>query len=81
MKREAQYTSGEAALLKSVGFRIQFFRKVRGLSQEQLAEMSGLSYSTISHIEATSPYPLSLLALYHIATALDIEPYQLLKFD
>jgi transcriptional regulator with XRE-family HTH domain len=64
-----------------VGFRIQFFRKTKGLSQEELAEQSDLSYSTISHIESTTSYPLSLCALYRIAKALEIDPYQLLKFD
>ena len=64
-----------------MGFRVQFFRKKKGLSQEELAEKSELSYSTISHIESTSSYPVSMVALYRIATALEVEPYQLLKFD
>lgn len=75
------YTEDEAQFLKNIGFRIQFFRKKAGLSQEELAEHSGLSYSTISHIESTSIYPLSMLALYRIAKALDVEPHQLLTFD
>lgn len=51
------------------------------MSQEELAEQSGLSYSTISHIESTASYPLSMLALYRIAKALEVEPHQLLTFD
>lgn len=81
MKSAAHYTNEEADFLKNIGFRIQFFRKKNGLSQEQLAEKSGLSYSTISHIESTSSYPMSMLSLYRIAKALGVDPYQLLKFD
>lgn len=81
MKATAHYTSEEADFLKNVGFRIQFFRKKNGLSQNELAEKSGLSYSTISHIESTSSYPMSMLSLHRIAKALGVEPYQLLKFD
>ena len=57
----------------NIGFRIQFFRKKIGLSQEELAERSGLSYSTISHIESTTSYPLSMLALYRIAKVLEVD--------
>lgn len=75
------YTAEEAQFLKNIGFRIQFFRKKAGFSQEELAERSGLSYSTISHIESTSSYTLSMLALHRIAKALEVEPYQLLMFN
>lgn len=81
MNKASRYTNEEAQFLKNMGFRIQFFRKKKGLSQEELAEKSGLSYSTISHIESPSSYPVSMVALYRIAAALDVEPYQLLKFD
>lgn len=81
MKTELRFTSDEALFLRNIGFRIQFFRKMRNMSQEELAEKSGLSYSTISHIEATSAYPMSMIALYRIARALDISPYQLLNFE
>ena len=81
MKMSTHYTSEEADFLKNVGFRIQFFRKKNGLSQNELAEKCGLSYSTISHIESTASYPMSMLSLHRIAKALDVEPFQLLKFD
>lgn len=81
MMRSSHYTREEEEFLKNIGFRIQFFRKMRNLSQEELAEHCSLSYSTISHIESSSSYPFSMVALYRIAKALEVEPYQLLKFD
>ncbi len=81
MGSRSEYLMGEAQFLKNIGFRIQYFRKKANLSQEQLAEKSDLSYSTISHIESSTPYPMSMVAIYRIANALDVAPYQLLKFD
>lgn len=81
MRIESRYTDAEENFLKNIGFRVQFFRKKVGFSQDQLAEKSGLSYSTISHIEATSSYPMSIVALFRIAVALGISPHQLLIFD
>lgn len=81
MMRASRHTREENDFLRNIGFRVQFFRKMRDISQEELAERCGLSYSTISHIESTTSYPFSMVALYRIAKALDIEPYQLLKFD
>lgn len=51
------------------------------MSQEELAERYNLSYSTISHIESTASYPMSIVSMYRIARALQVEPYQLLTFD
>ena len=81
VNKKKQYTPEEAQFLKNIGFRIQFFRKKADMSQEELAERSQLSYSTISHIEATASYPISLIALYRIARTPQVEPYQLLVFD
>jgi DNA-binding XRE family transcriptional regulator len=61
MNPNLRYIGNEANFLKNIGFRIQFFRKKSGLSQEELAEKSGLSYSTISHIESSTPYPMSMV--------------------
>ncbi|KJS87826.1 MAG: transcriptional regulator [Peptococcaceae bacterium BICA1-8] len=74
------YSEDENQFLKNIGFKIQFFRKQRGLSQNELAEKADLSYTTISHIESTSVYGLSIVAVYRIAKALDVDPSQLLMF-
>jgi len=70
----------ENQFLKNIGLKIQFLRKQRDLSQNELAEKSELSYITISHLESTSVYGLSVIAIYRIAKALDVDPSQLLMF-
>nr|WP_325304551.1 helix-turn-helix transcriptional regulator [uncultured Oscillibacter sp.] len=60
---------------------IEYFRKNLGLSQEELAERSGLGDSTVSRIESAASYPLSIISLHRIAKALEAEPYQLLTFS
>ena len=71
-----------AKLLKTFGRSIRSYRKQRGMSQEDLAEKSGLSRNYISDIERGVRNP-SLLALIGIAKALrmplrdllaDVEP-------
>ncbi|MDD3193807.1 MAG: helix-turn-helix transcriptional regulator [Oscillospiraceae bacterium] len=74
------YTEEEKQFLKNIGFKIQFLRKQRGISQNELAEKANLSYTTISHIESTSFYGMSIIAIYKIAKALDVDPSQLLLF-
>ena len=64
-----------------IGIFLKELRKEKKLTQEQLAEKCELSVDTISHIEANICYAMSLRVIYRIAEALDIEPYQLLKFD
>ena len=71
----------EQDFLCNIGYRIQFMRKKAGLSQAELAERSGLAASTISHLESTSVYSVSLVTLYRIASSLGVEPKSLLDFD
>ena len=39
----------------AIGIRISYFRKLRGLSQEQLAERAGISRSTLWKVENGNP--------------------------
>jgi len=71
----------ECAFLLNVGFKVQFLRKKHGLSQSELAERSGLSDSTVSHLESTSIYAVSLVVLYRIAVAMNEPPMSLLDFS
>lgn len=55
-----------------IGQSIRKFRKARGLSQEELAEMVGISTTHMSHIE-TGNTKLSLPVLVKLAEALDVQ--------
>ena len=60
-----------------LGVNIAYYRKMRGLTQEQLAEKAGVERSRISKTEIAWT-GTSLDTLYRIADALEIEPYKLL---
>lgn len=75
------YTEDENQFLRNIGFKVQFLRKKCGMSQLELAEKADLSYATIGHLESTSVYGLSIVAIYRIAAALGVEPDQLMKFE
>ena len=63
-------------------YAIGYYRKRKGLSQEQLAEELGISRQHLASIEAPNmDRGLSLELLLNIATVLEIEPYLLLKFS
>ena len=61
-------------LLLNIGLNISHYRKLRGLSQLQLAEMVNISRTYMSNIEApnTEASP-SIPVLYRIATCLDVD--------
>jgi transcriptional regulator with XRE-family HTH domain len=75
------YSEEENQFLKNIGFKIQFLRKKAGMNQFELAEKTNLSYATISHLESTTVYGLSVIAIYRIANALGVKPDQIMKFD
>lgn len=56
----------------NIGNNIRYFRKRSRLTQEQLAEKSGLSVNFISRLERTSDQNVSIKTLMKIATAFDI---------
>lgn len=63
-----------------LGIAIAALRKLRGLSQEQLAEKAGVSRSLISVIEAPGiAYSFSLEVFFNIADALSIDPSDLIN--
>lgn len=68
--------------MKDLFYAIGYYRKHKGLSQEQLAEELGISRQHLASIEAPNmDRGLSLELLLNIATVLEIEPYLLLKFS
>lgn len=66
---------------KILGLNISYYRKLKGLTQIQLAEKANISRTHISNIEAPNTHTsISLDTLFSIADALDIPAYYLLKF-
>ena len=63
-----------------LGIAIAALRKMRGLSQEQLAEKANISRSHLSAIEAPGIVrAFSLDVFYNIADALEIAPSELIN--
>ncbi len=66
--------------LIQLGIAISTLRKMRGLSQEKLAEKAGVSRSLISTIEAPGmAKSFSLDIFFSIADALDVDPADLIN--
>ena len=75
---KAKYTGNYLQL----GLKISYYRKLRGLTQEQLAEKVGLTPAFIGHVEAPNiTKAISLDTLFDIAEVLEIPPYKFLQFD
>ncbi len=67
---------------RQVGLKIAYYRKLRGMTQEQLAEATNMSTVFISHVEAPGiDKTVSLGTLFAIADVLDIPAYKLLIFE
>ena len=66
---------------RAIGLNIAYYRKLRGLTQLQHAELVNISRTHLSNIEATNTHTsMSLDVLLSIAGALDIPAYKLLIF-
>lgn len=64
-----------------LGYNIQYYRKHRGLTQEQLAELLDISRQHIGAIEAPNIVrPISLDLLFNIADVLEVDVRKLLTF-
>lgn len=67
--------------MENLSYAIGYYRKKKGYSQEQLAELVGISRQHIASVEAPGMNRgISLELLFNIATVLEMEPYLLLKF-
>ena len=67
---------------KMIGLKVAYYRKIRGMTQEQLAEQMGVGTSFIGQIEAVNiAKAISLDTLFRISKALDIPPHKFLDFD
>ena len=67
---------------RQIGLKIAYYRKLRGLTQEELAERVGLTPAFIGHLEAPNIMKaLSLDALFDIAAALEVPPHRFLMLE
>ena len=65
-----------------LGLKIAYYRKLRGLTQEQLAEKIDRSPAFIGHVEAPNINKgVSLDTLFDIAYALDVPAYKFFVFE
>ena len=67
---EAHIWETAEELDKNLGLRVRKIRKRRKISQQKLADLSGVSYGSIKRFETSGQ--ISLLALTKIAMALDM---------
>lgn len=66
--------------LKLVGERIRTLRKEKGLTQESLAEKSGIYITYVSDIER-GERNISMETLEKVITALDVNPIDVFRFE
>lgn len=67
---------------RQLGLRIAYYRKLRGITQEQLAEKVDKSAAFIGHVEAPNvDKAISLDTLFDIAEALDVPVHKFLLFE
>ena len=67
---------------RQLGLKIAYYRKLRGLTQEQLAEKIDKSAAFIGHVEAPNiNKAVSLDTLFDIGRALEIPVYKFLTFE
>ena len=71
-----------ASEYRQLGLKIAYYRKYRGLTQEQLAERIDKSAAFIGHVEAPNiNKAISLDTLFDIATVLEIPVHKFLLFE
>ena len=76
-KVEAKYNH----ILIKIGLNVAYYRKLRGFTQEQLAEKVDLSRNTIANVEnADKFHSMALGTLLKLADALDIPVKKLFDF-
>ena len=69
----------ENEILLKLGQKIRYERLKRKMSQEQLAEIADLNFRSISYIEL-GKHDVKCTTLQKIASAFNMEAYQLLQF-
>lgn len=68
------YSDAMSEISKNLGASLEYLRKARGLTQDQLAHIAGIPRTTLSHMESGEGNP-SLKTLSKLALALGV-PYE-----
>ena len=67
---------------KQLGLKIAYYRKMKGYTQEELAEKLDINAAFLGHVEAPNiDKAISLDTLFDIADLLGVPPYKFLDFD
>ena len=78
MSKEVSFKNRDRFI--QLGIAISALRKLKGMSQEKLAEKAGISRSLVSSIEAPGmANGFSLEVFFNIADALEIDPSELIN--
>ena len=65
---------------KLTGLRIKELRKLKGYTQEQLAELTDIGERNLSKIECGKNF-ISAETLVKLSNALNVQPYEIFKFE
>ena len=77
MGKDVEYKSRDRFI--QLGIAVSTLRRIRGLSQEKLAEKANISRSLLSNIKAPNmAYGFLLNVFYNLADALEISPEKLI---
>ena len=67
---------------KQLGLKIAYYRKMKGYTQDELAEKLDINAAFLGHVEAPNiDKAISLDTVLHIADLLDVPRDKLLDFD
>ena len=82
MDKKAKSLFDNSERYRDLGCAIAYYRKRKQLTQEQVADLVGISRQHMGAIEAPNMVrAISLEVVFNIATVLEIEPYMLFKFN
>lgn len=69
-------------ILLEIGVKIGYYRRKRGMTQEELAEYADISLSHLSQLESPNlPYAPSVKSLFKLANALGVSASKLIEID
>ena len=82
MSKDSEVFFDNSERYRDLGCAIAYYRKRKNLTQEQVANLVGISRQHMGAIEAPNMVrAISLEVVFNIATVLGIEPYILFKFN